>query len=85
MAEVRIELNREGVRELLRSDEMMEICKKHADNALNKLGEGYEVSTHTGKNRVNAEIAAKSYAAKKENMENNTISIIFCNRFVNEY
>lgn len=73
MASVRVELNREGVRELLRSQEMMNICSEYANNALNKLGDGYEVTTHTGSNRVNAEVAAVTYAAKSENLKNNSI------------
>lgn len=66
-------LNREGVRELLRSNEMMEICKRSANEALESLGDGYEVSTFVGGNRVNAEIEAVTYEARKENSENNTI------------
>ena len=73
MPNVRIELNSPGVRELLRSEEMMAICKEHADKALSNLGEGYEVTTHTGRNRVNAEVAAVSYEAKLDNSRNNTI------------
>lgn len=73
MPNVRIELNSQGVRELLRSEEMKTICKEHADNALSTLGEGYEVTTHTGRNRVNAEVAAVSYEAKLDNSRNNTI------------
>ena len=73
MAKVRFELNREGVRELLRSKEMMDVCQEYANNALGKLGDGYEVTTHTGTNRVNAQVAAVTYAAKKENLSDNTI------------
>lgn len=73
MAKVRFELNREGVRELLRSKEMMDVCQEYANNALGKLGDGYEVTTHTGSNRVNAEVAAVTYDAKKENLKNNSI------------
>lgn len=73
MAKVRFELNREGVRELLKSKEMMDICQEYANNALGKLGDGYEVTTHTGTNRVNAQVAAVTYAAKKENLSDNTI------------
>jgi hypothetical protein len=73
MAKVKFELNREGVRDLLRSKEMMDVCQKYANNALGKLGDGYEVTTHTGSNRVNAEVAAVTYAAKKENLSDNTI------------
>lgn len=73
MANVKVELNREGVRELLKSQEMMDICREYADAALGRLGGGYEVDTHTGKNRVNAEVKAVTYSAKKENHRNNTI------------
>ena len=73
MAKVRFELNREGVRDLLRSKEMMDVCQEYANNALGKLGDGYEVTTHTGSNRVNAEVAAVTAAAKKENLSDNTI------------
>lgn len=73
MTKVKFELNREGVRELLRSKEMMDVCQEYANNALGKLGDGYEVTTHTGTNRVNAQVAAVTYAAKKENLSDNTI------------
>lgn len=73
MANLRFELNREGVRDLLRSKEMMNVCQEYANNALGKLGDGYEVTTHTGTNRVNAQVAAVTAAAKKENLSDNTI------------
>ena len=69
----RFELNSQGVRELLRSPEMMGICKEYADKAQSKLGDGYEVTTHTGKTRVNAQIKAETYKARKDNAKNNTI------------
>ncbi len=73
MAKVKFVLNQSGVRELLKSQEMMDICQEYANNALARLGDGYEVTTHTGKNRVNAEVAAQSFAAKRENLKSNTI------------
>jgi len=73
MAKVKIELNRGGVRELLRSKEMMSECEKHARSAVNKLGEGYSISKHTGKNRVNVSVVANTREAIKENKEENTV------------
>lgn len=70
---IKFELDRSGVRELLRSDEMMEICREYADKAADRLGDGYEVSEHTGRNRVNASVAAVSEKARKENLDHNTI------------
>ncbi len=73
MANVKFELNRQGVRELMQSDEMMAVVSRLANESLATLGDGYEVTTLVGKTRVNAEIAAVTYAARKENSENNTI------------
>ena len=70
---IRFELNKAGVRELMQSDEMMAVCKKYADNAQSRLGKGYSVNTMVGQNRVNAEVLAETYQAKKENSENNSI------------
>lgn len=69
----RFELNSQGVRELLQSPEMMDICKQYAIKAQSKLGDGYEVTTHTGKTRVNAQIKAETYKARKDNAKNNSI------------
>ena len=73
MADVRIELNEEGVRELMQSSEMMQICMDHANRALSSLGSGYTVSSYVGKTRVNAEVSAESFAARRENAKNNSI------------
>ena len=73
MGKFRFELNQSGVRELMQSSEMMSICKDYADNALAQLGDGYEVSTYTGRSRVNASVIATTYAARKENSETNSI------------
>lgn len=69
----KIILNRTGVKELLQSDDMMQVCKEHAYKAQSQLGDGYEVTYRKGKNRVNAEVAAVSDKARSENMKKNTI------------
>lgn len=73
MANLEIELNSEGIKELLRSAQMKAICNERAKNALSQLGEGYVISSHTGKTRVNASIYAESRKARLDNLENNTI------------
>ena len=73
MAKTKIVLNRSGVRALLQSDEMKAICEEHANRVLEQLGDGYTVTSMTGKTRVNASVYAESAEAKRENMENNTI------------
>lgn len=73
MAKLKIELNSAGVRELLRSQGMMDICAGLAQGVQARLGKGYIVSRRTGKNRVNASIKAATRKAKTDNMKNNTI------------
>lgn len=73
MANVKFELNREGVRELLQSPEVLAVCEEYASNAVAQLGEGYEASTYVGKNRVNASVIATTFKARKENSETNSI------------
>ena len=73
MSDFRFELDKKGVRELLRSAEARSVCESYADAALGRLGAGYGKNTRTGKNRVNVEVAAETRAAANENSKGNTI------------
>lgn len=73
MAKYKIVLNRRGVRQLLRSKEMKNICAERAFAAQNRLGEGYEVQYYTEKTRAVAEIRATTHDAVVENFRGNTI------------
>ena len=70
---VKFEPNSAGIQEMPKSAEMMAICKGYADKAVAQLGDGYSVSTYTGKTRVNASVNAETFEARKENLENNSI------------
>lgn len=70
---MKFELNREGVRQLLRSPEVMSVLKKEADARARLAGTGYSVNTFAGKNRGNAEIFAETAEAKRDNFKNNTL------------
>ena len=70
---IRVELNSEGVRELLRSAEMEAICKQQAQEIKNRVGDGYLVTTYTGRNRVNASVYAVTDQAKRDNLKNTTL------------
>lgn len=70
---VKVELNSQGVRELLQSNEMMDICTEYANLGRSRLGDGYVVTNYRGKNRVNASIMAETPEAIKENLEKNTL------------
>lgn len=73
MADIQVELNREGVRELLRSPGMGGICRGHALAIAKRAGTGYSVSVYTGPNRVNASVMTETVEAARENLESNTL------------
>ena len=68
-----IELNSDGVKELLKSPEMAAICKEHAKAIANRAGNGYGISTRTGVTRVNASVMPETAEAARDNMKNNTL------------
>ena len=73
MSRVKFELDKGGVRELLRSQEALNVCKGYAESARSRAGEGYEVTTYVGTNRANASVHAETYEARKDNYDNNTL------------
>ena len=70
---IKFKLNRAGVKEVLQSPEMLGICTEYAGQILSRAGEGYDISTYTGKSRVNASVYASTYEARKDNYDNNTL------------
>lgn len=73
MSKVKFVLNRAGVRELLRSSAAEAVCESYANEIRARAGDGYEVTTYVGKNRVNASVYAATYEARLDNYENNTL------------
>lgn len=73
MAKVEFELNHEGIRELLKSDEVGQMCEGYADRALGSLGKGYAKKVRVAPTRVYAKVYARSKKAKAENLEENLI------------
>ena len=70
---VKFELNRAGVAELMKSPEMQGVLNDYANNALARLGGGYEKSEHVGARRANVSISAETFKARRDNLKNNTI------------
>lgn len=74
MSNVSIKLNSEGVKELLKSAEIMAECRSHAAEMAATLGaDDYEVSEYVGTNRVNVSVRAKTEKALQDNLDNNTM------------
>ena len=70
---IKIELDRAGVRELLRSEEMMSVCEEQGRQMLERLGEGYESDSRVGRNRVNVEVRTANEIGIRDNLENNSL------------
>ena len=73
MSKVKFELDRAGVRELMQSNEMMNVCREYAEQVRARAGEGYEASTFVGRNRVNASVRAETFEAIRNNHQYNTL------------
>lgn len=72
---VKFELNRAGVRELLKSPDMRDILQDYGNQAINRLGEGYEaVPGDTSESvRAKVKVTATTYKTRRDNLKNNTI------------
>ncbi|HJB24221.1 MAG TPA: hypothetical protein H9946_08765 [Candidatus Jeotgalibaca pullicola] len=73
MAKSGFKLNYAGVGQLLKSAEMQNVLEEKATAIKNRCGDGYGQDIYVGKNRANAMVYPDSYAAKRDNMKNNTI------------
>lgn len=71
--EVKVELNYEAIGELLKSQEVADVCMKHASRIQRSLGGGYDANVQIGKVRAVAEVRAYSRKAIKETIESNTL------------
>ena len=73
MSNVQFKLNKAGVRELLKSEGVYGECKKVAQSALAKCGDGYAVHDVRYPVRSGAAIAATTMKAVNDNKKNNTL------------
>lgn len=66
-SQIKVVLNREGVRQMLLSDEMMAICKSAAQTIQHNYGKDTKLDEYKGRNRVNVSIIADYQEASKSN------------------
>lgn len=69
---IKVVLNKKGVGELLKSDEIKSVLMEHARATLGGLGDGYDIR-ETMTDRAGVNVFAATYEAKRDNLENNTI------------
>ena len=73
MANVKIELDEAGIRELLQSDGMRAAVESAVAQKAQQAGEGYSHEVHSGQKRVYANIFPATQKAAHDNYENNTL------------
>lgn len=73
MADVKIVLNRAGVRQLLKDEKIAQVCRDIANQTVSRCGEGYEVQDRNYPERTGAAVLAVTYQAKRDNSENQTL------------
>ena len=73
MSKVQIQLNRQGVRSLLRSKKMQAVLKAKADDMAQACGDGYRSGLFFVPNRAVARVSAVTMEARLDNLKNNTI------------
>lgn len=68
----KFELNKSGVRELLKSAEMAEVIDEYTSRVADNAGNGYGHNVQTA-NRAVGRVFAESAEAERDNSENNTL------------
>lgn len=71
MSKVRFELDRAGVRALMRSPEMQAVLKARADTVKDRCGDGYEA--YVAQTRAVAVVETATRQAVDDNSANNTL------------
>lgn len=73
MAKYKFKLDKSGVRELLRSDEMKAMLKAKADATAKACGDGFESGSYVMPTRAVARVSAVTIEARQNDLKNNTI------------
>lgn len=74
MSKFYVELNSDGVKELLRSAEMQSVLNQYGSQVQSRTGgDGYTVSVVQSSDRAKALVSAETKEAKIDNLENNTL------------
>lgn len=69
----KFELDRNGVKALLKSSEMQSILAEYGNMKAMQAGEGYVADVHVGQNRAYCNIHPDTKEAYNDNLTNNTL------------
>ena len=70
---VRVELNLQGVNELMKSKEIQAVLQQEGEKVAAAAGEGYAARTHLANWIAVTNVYAETEEAKRENLEHNTL------------
>ena len=73
MSKMKIVLNSQGVRELLKSSAIASACEEQAQAVASRAGEGYTIEQRNYAERTGYIVNADTNEAKKDNLKNNTL------------
>ena len=73
MSKIEIELNSAGIRELLRSQEIMDMLQDAADPIRSQLGDKFETEQYIGAGRANVSVYTTDAAAIEDNKQTNAM------------
>lgn len=71
MSDIKFILNRDGVRELMQSQEMQDVLVGFASQVADRAGDGYDV--YIGVNRANVSVRTTTDEAAADNLDHNTL------------
>ena len=67
----KFKLKYSGVRELLNSEDIENVCMQFAEDVAATAGEGHEASTFKGFDRIHGSVRAVSNSAKQKTLDEN--------------
>lgn len=73
MAKFKFKLDKAGVGQLLKSEEMQALVSETVSEIQGRCGDGYESNTSIGKTRAHGVVVASTAKAKRDNIKNNTL------------
>ena len=71
MSDFKFTLNRDGVRELMQSQEMQDVLVEFAGQVAERAGDGYSV--YVGTTRANVSVRTETEEAMADNLDHNTL------------
>lgn len=74
MSNVKVKLNYKGFNELRKDASIIGLCGQKANEAVSKLGEGYDAKKVSYSNRDGYIVKATTVKAAKDNLDNNSLA-----------